>query len=644
MKKLFFVLLLFLCITCVKAEETTKLDIKWIPNVYFNYKKDNLTYWGQSGYLYVDGKIAYCLELEKSINTDTYTYTDELMNNNLVILAGYFGYGYNNEINLKDYLATQKLIWHFLGTDVYFTTKSMGEGDKIDVRDYELKIGSRINRYALFPKIDRNLVFDYGSSNVIYDSNEVISKMDLINDSGNNIYIDSNNNLVFNANEVGKNKFYLSTKYISNYKNQILTANNSQKIMVIGEVDNIKGAYNYEVNGGSIKISVMTTSANGADLRGNKFELYDSNNNLVGNYMTNNEGSIYIEKLKYDHYILKYTYIIPGYKTDKEVYDIYLSNDNRNIIQDIYINPLLLRVNINKTYGNKKLNFIKGDSNIIYNIYDKDGNFTESIVTDENGNCNSSLYYDDYTIKQINSSNGIIHDDISISKSDFISDSKNIEIYDEINNFILRIKSNDIDTEETIDNFKFKMNSDEFIVDSGIININLEYGNYCFSDVFSEGYENADGFCLDIDENSDFNIENDELVLDLIIYFKKEPIIEEIIIEEPIIPTEEIIEEIVPIEEPIVEEKVIDSTEDNKKLEDKKEEITKVVEENIEKDIIEKEETIENKIDVKIENKEIHDIEKLPNLGVYYEEYKIFNLVYMFGIFNLYKLFKYRTC
>lgn len=644
MKKLFFVLLLFLCITCVKAEETTKLDIKWIPNVYFNYKKDNLTYWGQSGYLYVDGKIAYCLELEKSINTDTYTYTDELMNNNLVILAGYFGYGYNNEINLKDYLATQKLIWHFLGTDVYFTTKSMGEGDKIDVRDYELKIGSRINRYALFPKIDRNLVFDYGSSNVIYDSNEVISKMDLINDSGNNIYIDSNNNLVFNANEVGKNKFYLSTKYISNYKNQILTANNSQKIMVIGEVDNIKGAYNYEVNGGSIKINVMTTSANGADLRGNKFELYDSNNNLVGNYTTNSEGSIYIEKLKYDHYILKYTYIIPGYKTDKEVYDIYLSNDNRNIIQDIYINPLLLRVNINKTYGNKKLNFIKGDSNIIYNIYDKDGNFTESIVTDENGNCNSSLYYDDYTIKQINSSNGIIHDDISISKSDFISDSKNIEIYDEINNFILRIKSNDIDTEETIDNFKFKMNSDEFIVDSGIVNINLEYGNYCFSDVFSEGYENADGFCLDIDENSDFNIENDELVLDLIIYFKKEPIIEEIIIEEPIIPTEEIIEEIVPMEEPIVEEKVIDSIDDNKELEEEKKEITKVVEENIEKDIIEKEETIENKIDVKIENKEIHDIEKLPNLGVYYEEYKIFNLVYMFGIFNLYKLFKYRTC
>ena len=135
MKKLFIALIILFTIITVNAEENVKLDIKWIPNAYYNYKKNNLTYWGQLGYLYLDGKLAYCLEIETPINSTTYTPTNEIQSNNLVLLAGYFGYGYNNELNVKDYMATQKLIWSFLGTDVYFTTKSKGEGDVINVRD-----------------------------------------------------------------------------------------------------------------------------------------------------------------------------------------------------------------------------------------------------------------------------------------------------------------------------------------------------------------------------------------------------------------------------------------------------------------------------------------------------------------------------
>ena len=653
MKKIFFALILLLCITCVKAEETTKLDVKWIPNVYFNYKKNNLTYWGQSGYLYIDGKIAYCLELEQSINTDTYTYSDETINNNLVILAGYFGYGYNNEINVKDYIATQKLIWHFLGTDVYFTTKSKGEGDIIDVRDYETKITSRINRYALFPKIERNFIFDYGSTNIINDSNNVIGKMDIINDSGNSISIDSeNNNLIFNADVVGKNKFYLSTKYVSNYKNQILVANNSQKIMVIGEVDNIKGVYNYEVTGGNITINISTIW-NNVDFSENEFELYDSNNVLVGRYRANNAGNLYIDNLKYDQYLLKHVNITTGYVSDIKEYDLYLTSENRNITQDIFISPLRLIIDINKTYGNKKLNYIKGDSNIIYNIYDKEGRFLSSIVTDENGNCSGQLYYGDYIIKQMNSSNGIIHDDIIISKNDFVVDSKSFKIYDEINNFILRVTGKDIDTEEIINNFNFKIGDNIYEVNNESININLEYGNYYINDINLEDYEKVEDFYLDINKDSNFYIENNELILDLCIEFKKIPIIEvveEPVIEEQIVPNDEVEDKKDDInisEENNIEENIEEIKDDKKDEKIVKEEIIEeeikeeIKEESIEVNNVEKEEPIINEIE---KDNEITNIEKLPNLGVYYEKYTIFNLIYILIIFNLYRLFKYRNC
>ena len=664
MKKLFFALMLLLCITCVKAEETTKLDVKWIPNVYFNYKKDNLTYWGQSGYLYIDGKIAYCLELEQSINTDTYTYSEEIMNNNLVILAGYFGYGYNNEINVKDYLATQKLIWHFLGTDVYFTTKSKGEGDIIDVRDYEIKITSRINKYALFPKIERNFVFDYGSTNVINDTNNVISKMDVINSSGNNIYIDTdNNNLIFNANEVGKNNFYLSTKYISNYKNQILVANNSQKIMVIGEVNNIKAKYNYEVTGGSIEINV-TTFWDNVDLSDNRFELYDSNNVLIGTYNASSDGKIYINNLKYDHYVLKHVNITTGYVSDIKEYDLYLTNENRNITQDISINPLRLIININKTYGNKKLNYIKGDSNIIYNIYNKNEEFLYSIVTDENGNCSGQLYYGDYIIKQMNSSNEIIHDDIIISKSDFTEDNKLFEIYDEINNFILRVTGKDTDTNEIVNNFNFKIGDNEYEKNNEVININLEYGNYYINNINLDGYEKVEDFYLDVNENSDFYIENDELILDLCIEFKKIPVIE--VVEEPIIIEPTIEEPIIPSDN-VDNNKINEEGNEDKKEEQKedREEQTTVKEEQKEgreeQTTVKEEKKVENveKEEKRIElddtenknpiineinkDNEIANVEKLPNLGVYYEKYTIFNIIYIFIIFSMYRLFKYRN-
>ena len=104
MKKFLISVMLLLLVVTVRAEEKVNLKLEWIPNMYYSYKKDGMTYWGQFAYAYVDGKIAYCLDIYHPITKYEYTSTSEIQENNLVILAGYFGYGYNGEYLLKDYV------------------------------------------------------------------------------------------------------------------------------------------------------------------------------------------------------------------------------------------------------------------------------------------------------------------------------------------------------------------------------------------------------------------------------------------------------------------------------------------------------------------------------------------------------------
>ncbi len=250
----------------------------------------------------------------------------------------------------------------------------------------------------------------------------------------------------------------------------------------------------------------------------------------------------------------------------------------------------------------------------------------------------------------MNSSNGIIHDDIIISKNDFIVDSKSFKIYDEINNFILRVTGKDIDTEEIINNFNFKIGDNIYEVNNGSININLEYGNYYINDINLEDYEKVEDFYLDINKDSNFYIENNELILDLCIEFKKIPIIEvveEPVIEEQIVSNDEVddkkddikISEENNIEENI--EEIKDDKKDEKIAKEEKQIEEEIKEESIEVNNAEKEEPIINEIE---KDNEITNIEKLPNLGVYYEKYTIFNLIYILIIFNLYRLFIYSNC
>ena len=620
MKKIFLFLLLLFAFINVNAKESVDVNIKWMSNVYYNYKVGDIIYWGQVGYPYVDDKIAYCLEIKKSINTSVY-HEDEIEVDHLAILAGYFGYGYENSNNFKDYLAAQKLIWKYTdGYDVYFTTQSEGKGEVIDINSNELKIIDRINKYGLFPKFDSDFKFDYESINSIKDLNGIVSNFKVINRTTNKVYTNEDN-LIIEAKGVGKGTFELEKEFEYKSDNTTYSASNSQKLIVIGNVSNLKHEYSYNVSAGSITFCLKSDLSNLSkeELLENKFSLY-KDGKLINTYNLSETGCLTVMPLSNGNYKLMHEKITEGYYSTKDYRDITISKNSKENVT-FYINPIRTMVKIRKEYGFKRLDYINYDSDVIYEIYDKDNNLINEIITDEYGSTNIILNYGDYRIVQSNTNKiDIIHDDFIIKKDEF-KELYDFYVYDELYKFRVNITSIDEETTNEIDVFKFKFLDNEIDASHSYLTEFLDYGDYEVLDIESDNYELLNNFNFTINEESNFYLKDNELIVDVIIPLKRkvEPVVEEIIEEE------KIIEE--PKEEPIIipEQKEIEM------IEDKLPEIEDITEP---KDIKE-ENSIENKVEeiTTVENKE-DNTKKLPFLGERYEKI-IKNNIYYNNNFNL---------
>ena len=636
MKKIFLILILMFLFVSVRAEEVD-VKLEWIPNVYYNYEKNGLLYWGQLAYIYADGKIAYCMNIEDTISTYKYNASDLEFDNELVTKAGYFGYGYNNEKTMEDYIATQQLIWRYLGWDVYFTTKSGGKGEKISVEDKLLKINDRAGRYSWFPDFEGNFSLEIGEKSYIKDRNNLINNLDIINPSINKIYTDDNSNLIIEAIEVGDNSFTLEKKYPQKYKNVVYEAPNSQKIVVIGEVNKLFNSYYYHVDGGTINIDISKDVIIDSESNENIIELY-KDNNLIGTY--NVVDNITINNLEFGTYTIKIVNILDGYTYDDEKIEFDLSKDNQVFNKEIELKAKVINLKISKKYGNKKYDLIKSDDNVHYDIYNENGDLLDTIVTDSNGDCTKKLYFGDYIIKQRDVNNVYIyHDDIFIKKNNFID--TEIDIFDELNKVNLRLigKNND-----TFVDYNFIYKNNNYVSKDGIyIFNNLDYGLYDFNNIESFGYISIENINIELNDTIDYYVLDNDLYYDYLINFEK------IIIPE-IIDTEKENTEIINndnstetndvsnendtkiIEQ---EEEKVTNQEENKVIEQEKEKVTeqeenKVIEQEEEKVTEQENNTINN------DSKEIktNKQDKLPYLGVYNVFYKENNINFKSFIFS----------
>lgn len=523
MKKIILIIMVMFSFIIVNAEETVNVRLEWVPNVYYNYEKNGLNYWGQFAYIYADDKIAYCLDISKNVNSSVYIKSDEIQNNNLVVLAGYFGYGYNGNSSLKDYMATQKLIWSYLGTDVYFTTKSNGAGEIIDIYDDKVKIIYRINNHATFPSYDSEFKFIIDSSNNLLQKNTINNGYNILNNTSNVVQF-NNNGILFNANEVGKNSFYLETKYIKNFDNEIYIANNSQKIMVIGDIQNLKRKYSYEVIGGTLNIKLSyIKNVNKSNISDNLFEIYNENNELVGTYSPDINGNIFVNNLHLGKYKIRESKISNGYNVSKYENNFEITEDYLNHVREVYLYPKTINITIDKTFSNTLINDINYDEGIIYKIYDLNDNYISELITNENGIATTTLEYGNYKIVQTNVNNiNTYHEDIKIDTNMFENDLV-FNIHDDISKARIKVLAFDKETNYPISNLIFTINNEEKTTnDEGIyISDLLDFETYTFSNITKNGYIEHESFDYKLDENSEYYVFENDAYIDLIIYLDK---------------------------------------------------------------------------------------------------------------------------
>ena len=596
MKKiLIFMAILFLSISVnVKADSSSvRVSVYYVPDVYYNYKKDGMIYWGQLGYIRADKQLAYCLDILTNITTDTY-FKGEISNDikEDMILTSYFGFEYGKIGGFAYYAAAQQMIWKQMGIDVYFTDQSMGKGNIIDLSDIISIIEERIKEYKRVPEIGNNFKVEIGSTLKLDDLNEVLNNFNVINNSENDISI-NNNKVIIKAIKKGKGEFELRTQYKMIRSNLFLSAPGSQDLLVAGSIPDISRTYSYEVIPGSISIDLFDSKTRSKEntgltsFKGNVFEIY-KDDEFVKEVETDETGRIYIDDLDLGSYKLKHVIVSEGYIKNKEVYNFEIVNGNINIKESIYLEPLKSNITINKTYGNPIVGTSFYDKNVSFLIRNSKGDDVATIVTDEMGKANITLDYDNYRIMQI-TNNGIGNEymrEFRLNKSMF-NRNHVYNIFTPIYEAKLKVKVYDLSTKLPMENIEFEIDGKTYFTDSDGIFItdNYKEGVYTLCETQIDGYYAIDDIIVEINDNSSYYIENDEIFIDVIVYNEK--IKKEIENEE---------------------KDIIDDNNDKEEINDK-------IENKNGEELIDKPNKIENKNDEELIDKP-NKIEKLPDLGI----------------------------
>jgi len=517
MKKFLIVFILFVILFSTEVKAANKYaDVRWIPNVYYNYNYNGIQYWGQMAYIFIDNKLSYCVDITKNITNDPYTISDTTNINNDILLYGYFGYGYSNNIMFNDYLATQKLIWKGLGVDVYYTTLSNGNGSRINVDDSINKIKGYVDEYNSTLYLESDFKYEVGINEIINASKSL-----------NNFIVDNNdfqlinNEMVINPNIIGEQNFILKENYISRGENKLYSSNNSQTILQVGSVNNREYLYDYFVNGGTLEVNV--TNEKSEELDKNIFNLYNKDFSYMGNYETNEAGKLIVNDLYPGEYILEHLYTSEGYTRDKVLYNFNVSNENINNNINIIVRPRTIEVFIKKAYGNPIVGTYYVDNNVSFDFYNSKDEVVNKVTTNENGEIITNVTYDEYNIVQ--SSINKIYDyvpDYKISKSDFNS---NIyyDIYTPVYDSKLKIYLYEMGTTIPISNSKIIIDNKEYMTnEEGIIV--TDYLKEGLNSIYQEPMNNYivnNEITYEINENNNFYYEDNESYIDFIIYNEK---------------------------------------------------------------------------------------------------------------------------
>lgn len=409
MKKIFLILSIGILLWGVKvmASDDTFYEGNYINGEYINKKIDGKTYYMTMQFIKDNnGNIVYCLEPFVSFeNGQSYVkyegdltgYKDlskeQIRNIELIV---YYGYGFTNRLDNKWYVITQYLIWKEVSpkADIYFTDKLNGK--KISKYEDEIKeIKNDVLKHDIKPNFVKDYVVNY-KDNLIIDS--LNSEYEIVTDYKYNI---TDKMEILNIVDDGEIKVRKKSNYYKN-KVAIFDSTNSQDLIRPGNVNNLEYSFKVKVNKGRITLDIRDDHSVYTIESSFKNTCYEikSNDEVIDKVCTGEEPLIYRTLyLPYGEYKVYQVSNGIGYKKDKELYSVKISNDNNE--PELILYNKLIRNDLDIIKYACYYDECEVEEGAIFRVLDIKGNVVEDIVSLSNGFANIELGYGSYQVKQI---------------------------------------------------------------------------------------------------------------------------------------------------------------------------------------------------------------------------------------------------
>lgn len=399
-------------------ENDSELKTEYIDKVYaYHYKRGILMSYGKLPFRYQNGKLSYCIEPWKVINTKLYTstndwaqsgYTDE--EKRQMELISHYGYGYEGHNTVRYYMATQELIWLFKDDYVRWTTSLSDGSEEINVENEKNEILNLVNKHNVMPSFTgRCYSDDYGKTLVLEDINNVLNNY-VIDTSLN--YDRNNNFITIKLNRFGSNKILFRTKGNNNETLLFRSKGVESQSMVFFGFNDFKES-ELSINVDKVKVRINKRDSETKDLikeKGTIFKVKDVNTGeYINEHLEVNDGYAIISLPK-GEYELEEINASNGYviNSENQMFEI---NDNITLNNEYY------DIDVFNSHPKGEINVLKVNEDnmplegVEIGLYDSNFKMIKTYKTDVNGKINiSDLDLETYYLKEISTLEGYILD------------------------------------------------------------------------------------------------------------------------------------------------------------------------------------------------------------------------------------------
>ena len=525
-------------------ENDSKLLKKRINGVYAVTKYDDMFHLFYLDMYTFNGEVSYCIELGVDVTTSVYNSTSDFSLSKLsldkvdyVKSLIYFGYGYEEHTDYKYYMATQELIWEYLkGVEIEWTNELDFYGKRINIDKYKNDIMRLVDGLDLRGYI-HDMDVNIGQLVDITDVSNNLQYYDVISGEHSKAKIDGNMLYInFDDNYVGEETIVLKRKRYYENDSKLFYKDDSKKFISRGDIDE-KIELSFNVSGLGISFYVMdmllVDKNNQYNYEGISFGLYNEDYELIDVLYCNSE-KLFIDNMVYGKYYVKQISTNDAYIMNNKIYS-FVFDENFNDAVKLEVIPLVKRLEVTNLFNDNGV--MRKEEGSLFEVYNKDGSFYKSFVTDSEGIGFVDLPFGEYIIKQNSGKEGYyLVDDFHVSVN---KTGGNVLKYTLINEMvgtklvINSILDDDLLREENIYYKIFDVNNNRYLMYGDVdifenrdgqvvVPVKIGYGEYVIEVINnSKKYDESEkNINIKIDGSSDLKVVDGEFFVGVDFYYE----------------------------------------------------------------------------------------------------------------------------